>query len=263
MDHHSQEKTISAPEFADFILDIGVFLLSSGAHCGRVFSNINRFAERWNFSVNINPTISGLTVTVKDKKDVLNSVTRYKTAPAHAVHLRMLSEISKLSWDTQEESCSFEDVKSRFKEVKKIKNYNSMLVSVAVGISCACLCLLAGGNYLNGIIAFIASFTGSLVRFKILKLQFNLMISFVIAAFTTTMIAGLDMIYHIGSSPEATLATSVLYLIPGVPLINTTIDLIEGYLSSALARALFSGFILLCIAAGMTISILIMGIHYF
>ena len=59
------------------------------------------------------------------------------------------------------------------------------------------------------------------------------------------------------------MATAVLYLIPGVPLINSVIDLIEGYLSSAVNRALFAGFILLCIAAGMTLSITLMGIDNF
>ncbi|MBC8127760.1 MAG: threonine/serine exporter family protein, partial [Gloeobacteraceae cyanobacterium ES-bin-144] len=76
-------------------------------------------------------------------------------------------------------------------------------------------------------------------------------------------IAGMDLIYHIGSSPEKTLATSVLYLIPGVPLINCAIDLIEGHIPTAISRGIYGGFILLCIAVGMSLSILLLGIHYF
>jgi uncharacterized membrane protein YjjB (DUF3815 family) len=88
------------------------------------------------------------------------------------------------------------------------------------------------------------------------------MIGFIAASFTTTLIAGLDMVYHSGASPEKALATAVLYLIPGVPLINCTIDLIEGYIPVSTARGLHGGFILLCIAVGMSMSILLLGIDH-
>ena len=54
------------------------------------------------------------------------------------------------------------------------------------------------------------------------------------------------MVFHWGAAPETALATAVLYLVPGVPLINSLIDLIEGHLSSAWNRALFGASILLC-----------------
>ena len=73
----------------------------------------------------------------------------------------------------------------------------------------------------------------------------------------------LGLINGIGGHPEAAMATGVLYLIPGVPLINSVIDLIEGYLTSAVNRCLFAGFILLCIAAGMMLSITFLGIDNF
>ena len=87
--------------------------------------------------------------------------------------------------------------------------------------------------------------------------------SFVIASFVTTMISGANMILGWGTAPEAALATSVLYLVPGVPLINSLIDLIEGHLSSAWNRALFGASILLCIAVGMILSISLLGINNF
>ena len=53
------------------------------------------------------------------------------------------------------------------------------------------------------------------------------------------------------------------YLVPGVQLVNAVIDLIEGYVATAIARGFYSGFLLLCIAAGMALSILIFGINNF
>ena len=86
------------------------------------------------------------------------------------------------------------------------------------------------------------------------------MISFILASLVTTLIAGSAVVGHLGGNPEKALATSVLYLVPGVPLINCVIDLIEGHIPTAIARGVFGGFILLCIAVGMSAGIVILGI---
>ncbi len=256
-------KKIPAQRFADLILDIGTYLLASGAHCGRLNSNLGRLATTWGFDVNMSPTFSGLLVTVKDKNDPENSITRYKLSPPHNVHLAILTEVSHLSWKVQEEELPIEEVEKEFIRIKNKPNYKDLPVAIAVGFSCAGLCLFSMGDIMNALVAFVAAFVGFIVKSVFAKKKFNPMICISIAAFTTTLIAGLGRLYGIGTHPEAAMATAVLYLIPGVPLINCVIDLIEGYLSSAINRALFGGFILLCIAAGMTLCITLMGISNF
>lgn len=254
---------ISAKRFARLILDMGTFLLASGAHSGRVVSNINRIAITWNFSVNLQPTFKGLLATVQNLNDENDAVTMFKESPIHSVHLEILSKVSNLSWKVYDDRLSIDETESSFEQIKNMKHYSPLVVSLAVGFSCAGLCFLSFGDSLNALVAFIAAFIGSLIRFKIASLEFNPMISIGIAAFVTTMITGLGSIYEIGDNPETAMATAVLYLIPGVPLVNCIIDIIEGYLSSAMNRALFAGFILLCIATGMTLSITLMGIGKF
>jgi uncharacterized membrane protein YjjP (DUF1212 family) len=254
---------IPAQRFADLILDIGTYLLASGAHCGRLNSNLGRLASTWEFDINMSPTFNGLLVTVRDMNDPSNSVTCYKNSPPHSVHLAVLTEVSHLSWKVQEENLSITEVEKEFAGIKEKPNYKDIVVAVAVGLSCAGLCLFSMGDEKNAAIAFCAAFIGFMVKCLFAKKKFNPMICISIAAFVTTLITGLGRIYGIGEHPEAAMATAVLYLIPGVPLINCVIDLIEGYLPSAINRALFGGFILLCIAAGMTLCITLMGIGNF
>ncbi|MDU1889203.1 MAG: threonine/serine exporter family protein [Dysgonomonas sp.] len=258
-----ESSTIPAQRFADLVLDIGTFLLASGAHCGRLNSNLGRLASTWEFELNMSPTFKGLLVTVKDLNNPSNFVTSYKASPLHNVHLAVLTEISHLSWKVQEEKLSIIEVEKELKKIKEKSNYKDIVVATAVGFSCAGLCLFSLGDEANAFITFIAAFIGYLVRVGFSKKNFNAMICISIAAFVTTLITGFGRLYGIGSHPEAAMATAVLYLIPGVPLINCVIDLIEGYLSAAINRALFGGFILLCIAAGMTLCITLMGISNF
>jgi uncharacterized membrane protein YjjP (DUF1212 family) len=254
---------VAASEFADLALDIATTLLASGAHCGRITRNLNRMAKHWNLEVQMQLTFTGVVLTVTSEFDPQHTVTRYHNTPPHSVHLELLTEFSRLTWKVADGDLTFEEVKKETERIKKVNHYNYWCIAVAVGLSCACLCLLAGGNLTDAIIACVAAFAGSMIRVFILHHNFNPMISFVIASFVTTMIAGTDMMFRWGAAPETTLATAVLYLVPGVPLINSLIDLIEGYLSSAWNRALFGASILLCIAVGMTLSIALLGINNF
>lgn len=260
-------RRIGAERVANFILDVGTFLLASGAHCGRVSSNTKRIAASWGYAIDLEPSFIGLTTTVTNVENEADTITSFKASPPHNVHLEILTEVSRLSWKVLEQGLSIDDAEKELEQIKKISNYNPLIVSIAVGIACAGLCVFSFGevslDFISPLIVWMAAFVGSMVRFFVSKRKFNHMLSIGIAAFVTTMITGLGSVYGFGEHPEAAMATAVLYLIPGVPLLNCIIDLIDGALSSAMNRGLFAGFILLCIAVGMTLSITLLGLSNF
>lgn len=248
---------------ADLLLDMGTVLLVSGAHCGRVKRNIERVAEKWGYNVEIFLSFTGLMLSIQDTQHPTRRVARFKSCPLLGVHFGKVTEISLLTWHVLEQDLSIDDVEKRLNEIKTMPHHPRWVVLLGVGAACAGLCLLVGGSWKDAGVAFIASFCGMFVRQEILKLRFNPMIGFIAASFTTTLISGLNMVYHFGASPEKALATAVLYMVPGVPLINCTIDLIEGYIPTSMARGVNGGFVLLCIAVGMSMSILLLGISNF
>ena len=260
---HDEHATASACRVADLLLDMGTVLLVSGAHSGRVTRNIERVAETWGYSLELFITFTGLMVSIKNEADPTERVARFRRAPLHGVHFNILTEASLLTWRVVEENLGIDEVEARWEEIRKLPHTPRWAILAGIGSACACLCVLVGGDWTNALIALVAAVTGMFVRQEVLKMRFNPMIGFISASFTTTLIAGMDMLHHFGSSPEKTLAASVLYLIPGVPLINCTIDLIEGHIPTALARGVYGGFILLCIAVGMSLSIILLGIHNF
>jgi uncharacterized membrane protein YjjP (DUF1212 family) len=253
----------SASRVADLLLEIGSVLLNSGAHCGRISRNLDRVAERWGYHMELFITFTGLMVSIKNIAHPEERVALFRHCPLPGVHFGILTEISLLTWKIAEENLTIDQVEQRFAIIKQTAHYPRWATLLGVGFACAYLCILSGGNWENGGMAFVAAFAGMIVRQEFLKQRFNPMIAFILAAFTTGLIAGLDMIYQIGASPEKTLATAVLYLIPGVQLINCVIDLIEGHIPTAIARGVFAGFTLLCIAVGLALSILLLGIQHF
>lgn len=267
--NHTSPEYKKLDHIATLAVDIGTFLLACGAHCGRISRNLNRIVNTWGVNINLSFSYTGILVTACYNEYPEMPVTIYKRSPSHGVNFTAINEISQLSWLVETEKTSVEETIALFNQIKNNRAYPKSVLLAGIGMSCACLCIVAGGDWRDAIVAFLASIAGMLVRLEIIRHNYNPMISITAAAFTTSVITGLgvigcyDLIWGESLAPDRALATAVLYLVPGVPLTNCIIDLIEGYTPSAIARGVFGAFILLCIAGGMSMSILLFGINNF
>lgn len=250
-------------KYNELLLDIGSTLMISGANCGRIDRNITRIADVFGVDIESFFSFNGIILTTKMKNNPSEKATHYKRLPSHGVHFGILTETSLLSWRAVSDGLSYQEIFDEFEEIKKIKHHNRYQTLFLVALACACLCLIAGGNYIDASFSFVASFLGLFTRQEMMKRKFNLMIAMSLASFVTCLICSINVFTFMGEMPEKALATGVLYLIPGVPLVNGVIDFIEGYVTTGIARGFQAGFVLLCIAVGMVISILIFGINNF
>ena len=83
-----------------------------------------------------------------------------------------------------------------------------------------------------------ATFVGFFVRQEMSTRHANHMAIFLICSFIASLIASAGFrLSHVGTAPETALGTSVLFLIPGVPLINSIFDLLEGHVLVGISRA--------------------------
>lgn len=254
---------ISARRLAYSVLEVATLLLESGAHCERISRNVTRIADTYGFKVEMLLTFTAISVTVIDVDDEANTVTINRRVKHHGAHFGILTDTSVLTWEFLEQKRNLSGLENQLHELRVLAKYPVWRVRFFIGIACGCLCLLAGGDWINGLFAFVASSIGLTVRQEMVSRHFNLMIAIVFSSFITTTISGIDTVLNWGQFPEIGVATAVLFLIPGVPLINCIIDLIEGYIPVAIARGAFGGFILLCIAVGMFLSMNLIGISNF
>jgi len=257
------EKYLSITRFADIALKVSTMLLESGAHCERINRNVQRIAQNTDFEVEMLLSFTAVSITVRDNKNPQSTITANRRVRHHGAHFGILTNTSLLTWEFAEDKVSLEELENSLNNLKDTTRYPVWLVRLFIGIACGCLCMLAGGDWIDAIFAFLASGIGLMVRQEMVKKQFNIMIAIVCSSFITTTIAGLDALYNWGKFPESSIATAVLFLIPGVPLINSIIDLLEGYIPTGIARGAFGGFILLCIAVGMFLSMSLIGINNF
>lgn len=107
------------------------------------------------------------------------------------------------------------------------------------------------------LIAFIASFTGLYVRQVTHRMNFNSYLCVFFASLAATLIAGGSRVLFPAFDLEPAFVTSILFLIPGVPLINSFTDLIDGNILNGILRAANGLMISFMIALGMICSLII------
>ena len=82
----------------------------------------------------------------------------------------------------------------------------------------------------------------------------NHFLIFIISAFMASLCASAALRFD--CTAETALATSVLYLVPGVPLINGVIDIVEGHILIGFSRLINALLLIICIAIGLSATLL-------
>jgi len=241
------------------LLDVGTLLMSNGASTGRVRNTVNRIAEALGYDVELLITSRSLmlTVTEENGSDYTSSVRR---TPPHGVNFRIVSGISRMSWRVIEEKLTIAQINDEINRLTSLPHYPRLVVLSFVALAGASFCRLFGGEGWELIVTFAATFFGLFIRQEAIKKRFNPYLAIVFASFAASMVSGLSVKLGIGDTPEHALATSVLFLIPGVPLINSLTDIIDGNTLNGIVRGA-NGFVMaFAIALGLMMAMQIYGI---
>ena len=94
-----------------------------------------------------------------------------------------------------------------------------------------------------------------------MKLKFNFYLCIFFAALTSSFLVGLYSFFNPEGEFIHALSTSVLFLIPGVPMINSFSDLIDGNILNGTTRGVNVLVIAFAIALGLMVSLLIFNLH--
>ena len=109
-------------------------------------------------------------------------------------------------------------------------------------------------------IVWIATFVGFYIRQQLTKRKWNVLAIFTICSFISTLIGATDILFIHGGTEDISIGTSMLYLVPGVPLINGVMDIIDHNALNGIARITNALLLIICIALGLSITVMVLGI---
>jgi len=239
-------------EFTRFIADYATSLLGSGVHTSRVMRNSGRIASSMGLQVHMTTFQKSIIMTVADA-DGTHVHTEVLEIPGMPISFEYNSELSSLSWEAFDKRLSMEELRHKFEVIKARPKMKHWLLILLVGFANASFCRLFGGDLGAVLIVLFATMLGFFLRLQMQKRGINHFIVFTLVAFVTSLTASSALLFD--ATAEIAVGTSVLFLIPGVPLINGVIDILEGHTLTGVSRLIQAFLLVLCIAAGLSISI--------
>lgn len=233
--------------------------MGSGASSNRIKLTIDRIAKGLGYETELLATHRTIFILIRDLK-TQDDYSSFTKTPPHGANLLLVSGISRMSWKSLEANWTLDQIKDNIKTLEQQPRYSILTTVIFVSLADAAFCRLFGAEHLDMITAFIATAMAFLIKHYTTKLKFNLYLTIAFASFTACLITGAAIKLDIGIHPEIAFNTAVLFLIPGVPLINSFSDLIEGFTMNGIVRGTHAMVVAFSIALGMLASLYLYNI---
>lgn len=244
-----------------FLSDYAAWLLGCGATCIRIEKNVRRMAERWNMEseMTILPSHIHMTVWNQTRDHSYSNIVRLHHT---GISFDINTQLSKLSWAIADGKTGFNEGRQTFADITATRPANPWMVWVLASLANMSFCRLFGGDFAAMGIVLLCTLAGYRLKQVMLEDGFDTRFVFFCCAFFSSVIGSAGYVFHWGSTPEIALGTSVLYLIPGIPYINSVSDLLDGHYISAFSRLMNAVVLTACLSAGLCGGLLIMNIKW-
>lgn len=240
-------------ELLDFIGEYATYLLGSGVHTSRVVRNARRIGASQSVDVRLTTFQRTSILTVREEGNP-QVVTQVVEIPHLPISFERNSDLSALSWDALDEGLPLSEIRKRYDELTAKPRIDPIFVLLTVGLANASFCRLFGGDWIAMGIVFTSTLVGFAAKQRMQAHGVNHFLIFIISAFMASLCASAALRFD--CSAETALATSVLFLVPGVPLINGVIDIVEGHILIGCSRLINALLLIICIAIGLSATLL-------
>ena len=236
-------------QIADFVAEYATYLLGSGVHTSRVIRNSRRIGKSQGIDIQLSAFQKSIVMTAHDDSTGEN-ITRVVGIPALPISFERNSDLSALSWEAVDEHLSLDEIRARYERLITKPSIDPIFVLLTVGLANASFCRLFGGDWTAMSIVFTSTLVGFAAKQRMQAHKVNHFIIFILSAFIASLCASAALSFD--CTAEICLATSPLFLVPGVPLINGIIDILDGHVLIGFSRIVNAMSLIVCIAVGLS-----------
>jgi uncharacterized membrane protein YjjP (DUF1212 family) len=240
------------PEITHLCAQTAILLSQHGAESAL----IENLARRLGLALGVDRVEAGVYANsvVMGTERAGNAHTIVRRAEDRGIDMHAVTEVQRAVLAVEDGALGAAGYRARLEGMAPLR-YPRWLVSLAIGASCAAFAQLAGADGTSCAVVLVASAVGMALRLQISRLHFSPVVSFFATAFVATAVAGAAEPWKLGGTPRIAIASCVLLLVPGFPLINGVSDLVKGYMSTGLARLTYATLLALASAAGMLLAL--------
>lgn len=242
--------------YSGFFAVYAAYMLGCGATCIRIKKNLRRMANSVGLHLDMIILSHHVTVVLTDNSTGIQS--RYiREIEKIGISFEINTRLSELSWKVAEGKISIDEAEIMFFRIVKTRPMTDSRILILVVIANASFCHLFGGDWGAMVIVAISTFLGYSMKIFLSSKKWESTLIWISCSFLSALTAAGLTYLPLTSTPDWAISASVLYLIPGIPYINSISDCLDGHYLCAFGRFIHAFALTVCIAIGLTAGILL------
>lgn len=250
----------------DFLLHYATVQTSVGVQTSRIVLNTSRIAEAYGYHTTMMMFQRNVAITLtphsfpkdleRPKAHPVTALTHHRTLP---LNFYLNAELSRLSWYIHDNKPEIASLEGRLNDILAAPRVSRWLILMLISFANSAFCLLFGGDPFGAFFVFFGTLCGFYVRQELNLRHAYHYLTVLVAAFISSFVVGLCALTSLSTTPQVALSTSVLYLIPGVPFINSMVDFLDGYMLNGVSRLINAILIVISITVGLSVTLVLLG----
>lgn len=243
-------------ELSNFIVDYVSTMVGIGTYSSRVDRCAKRIAQSFGYKLSLNFSFNHTLINIVDPDDYAISRTYLVTNKYSLVDFRLISNLSGLSWAIYDHIHDLRVAKRCFTKLIAQKKHPFYMYIILQSMANASFSKLFGGDFGTVLVVLLAGLIGTSLK-TLLTRYFNLDVRliYIVCAFISSYTAFIGIKLELTQTPDIALASSILYLTPGVFFINSVIDILKNYIQMGLSRIISVIILVSCVAIGFYITL--------
>ncbi|MCM1079543.1 MAG: threonine/serine exporter family protein [Bacteroidales bacterium] len=251
-------KDQQAEQLGIFLCDYATTLLECGAATVRIEKNVGRMAEAYGCNAEVHIYPRHIDVVLSNVHEGRTAI-RSKAIKGSGINFSTVSALSKLSWNCLDRHMPLDIAERQYRCITETARIPLPAVTLLTALANASFCRLFDGDRTAMAVVFTATACGFYMKETLCrKFSIDIRIATIIAGCVSAIMSCSCYVFNIGTTPDIALATSVLYLIPGIPYLNAVSDLINGHHICAMSRLIHAVTMTVCLSAGLYIGLTLM-----
>ena len=244
--------TANIKDLTKFLAEYTVMLSCSGANTERVIRSAHQIARHYGYDAIIVLFHRTISLTIFDPEDYHDRRVDIARQLPNNLNLAIVNDLSTLPRIVDEQDLTIQETHEKFNKMIKHSFYNVFIVMILASFANGALCKLFGGDILSVAVVFIAVLISYPFRILLPKYNVDPKIMMIVVSFVSSTLTWLLGSYVIPTGTlDVAISTSVLFLIPGISIINTVIDLLDGHILYGASRAIDTIIIMISISVGL------------
>lgn len=244
-------------QLCTFLCDYAGVMVGCGASGLRIQKNIERMAYRYGCRPLIELTPSTVKIQLSTADNAQRAF-RSEVVVHSGISFSKIRKLSSLSWDIADDLTDYDSALLRFRQICDEKPLDGRIVRALASIANASFCELFGGDFISMLTVFVATYVGFFLKQSLIRGKVNAYMTFLVSSFSAATIASAAYVFSLGATPDIAIGTSVLFLVPGVPYLNSVCDMLTGHHQLGMGRMVEAVILTACLSLGFCGAVVIM-----